>query len=290
MSPSSPEATISSKEFSLSLMQPERISTCCNAITEFVASNIKTQKANGFLGAISVIQHPDIHKIKTSDAPACVWYEGESDEFTSAISNLMGNVDVPQNASYEAQNRADFERMYDQALARFASEFPATYQSFCSVINYVVFARRDGFSGGTVSNRIGLIWLAPTENWSSDEWLESLIHEFIHNVLFIEDMVTQIFLAGGSRLEEDDALAVSAIRQVKRGYDKSYHSAFVAFGIIEYYLALGNTKKARGFLDPLLVCLEDLNQNTKHISEYGRSLLHELIENTLRMHSSVPVH
>jgi hypothetical protein len=33
-------------------------------------------------------------------------------------------------------------------------------------------------------------------------------------------------------------LAFSAIRQIKRGYDKSYHSAFVSFSLIELYLKL----------------------------------------------------
>jgi len=289
MGQTSPVST-SSREFSLSLMQPERISACCKAINEFVSTNTSKKQLGNFRESISIIQHSEITRKNNTEAPACVWYEGTQDEFTPAIRNLMGNVDVPENAVYSLQDRAHFESKYSQAIERFSVEFPVTYQSFCSVINFVVFARRDGYSGGTVSNRISLIWLAPTEHWSGDEWLENLIHEFIHNVLFIEDMVSQVFLAGGSRLEQEDGLVISAIRQVRRGYDKSYHSAFVAFGIIEYYLALGNAKNARKFIDPLLVCLEDLNQNTKHISDYGRALLRELIENTLRVHNKVPVH
>lgn len=275
------------KELTVTCLQPARVFACATAVTQFFDEKAVPAEHLSFWDAIRALQHTDILLKPTVKTPQLVWYEGGNDPFHSALRNLMGNVDVPQEAKYPGEEREEVGAAFARAIQSFQAFLPRTYAAFTEVISFVILARRQGYSGGTVSSRIGLIWLAPEPSWSDHDWLENLVHEFVHNCLFLEDMVDSIFLAGGNRLDEDDAKAISAIRQVRRGYDKSYHSAFVSFAIVELYVLLGRPQKATEFLDPLLVCVEDLVQNTKFITDHGRMLLVELAGRLLAVRSQV---
>jgi hypothetical protein len=186
----------------------------------------------------------------------------------------MGGVSAEAEAIvYDRSARPVLEERFFLAIALFEQRFPDTFALFKTLIRYVVFAGRVGYSGGTVSNRIGLIWLAPTPDWSVELWLENLVHEFVHNALFLEDMVHGVLVAGGDRLEASDALAMSAIRQERRGYDKSYHSAFVSLAIIELYEGLNRFDLAEPFLSPLIVCLGDVVRLRRFATPNGQDLL-----------------
>jgi len=195
---------------------------------------------------------------------------------------LTGGIDMAVGTtSYGTSERPGLEMAARRTLHRFANQFPKTYDTFREIITFLVLARKRKYSGGTVSSRIGLIWLAPEISWNEDTWLENIVHEYVHNCLFLEDMVTNIFVAGCDRLEREDALAFSAIRQIKRGYDKSYHSAFVSFSLIELYLTLRKDKDAASFINPLILCLQDLIKARRFATAHGLELLAELAERVL---------
>lgn len=275
--------------FSSPFFAPERVASNLAAVNCFAEQNSYISYDSSTWGALRFLQHQDLpSNEKIGVKPKVIWFRQDSHdtgEFAFAVTSLMGDVQIPINHALSIEEIALFQSTYDGAVARFMRLFPELFGSFSSLIQYVIFAHRDGYSGGTVSSRIGLIWLSPSVEWSDDEWLENLIHEFVHNALFLEDLVHSIFSVGSARLEQSDALATSAIRQVKRGYDKSYHSAFVSQTIIEYYLAIGKNEKAASFIFPLVVCVEDLNKNTTLISEHGKQLLMNLSINVLEKYS-----
>ncbi len=272
------------KEFGCSIMQPDSILSNVEATKIFVENNLEMKTStDSFWDTIKILQHNDLANIShIQDEPEIVWYDNETIIFKNALKNLIGNEEIPGDANYLNSERKYFEEKYHNAISQFKVTFPETFDCFKKVISFIIFGKRPGYSGGTVSNRIGLIWLAPDRNWKDVEWLENLIHEFTHNILFLDDMVNGIFVEGGKRLEEKDALATSAIRQVKRGYDKSYHSAFVSFNIIEHYLKINKQNLTEKFIDPLIICLEDLVNNTEFITEHGRQVLFELAGLVLR--------
>lgn len=232
--------------------------------------------------------HRDLEDVRHTKAePELIWFDKKNKVFSYALQNLIGNVALSDNVSYDFKERVNYEQKYESALKQFELNLPETFSAFKELIAFIVLAKRPGFGGGTVSNRIGLIWLAPEMYWTDDDWLENLVHEFIHNALFLEDMVNTVFTAGGSRLGEEDALAMSAIRQVKRGYDKAYHSAFVSYGLIEHYLWLNKKDKAIKFIDPLVICVEDLVKNTNFITKHGEALLFELAEQVVEIRAEL---
>jgi len=273
-----------SLELGLSLLQQDNILRNIKAVKRYVASELDpSTNYESSWDFIRAAMHHDLVGVSHSKTePEIIWYDKDQEKFSYALRNLAGDVDISEISSFSNEYRKIHEESYYNALRRFEEYFPETFVAFKELIAFIIFAKRSGYGGGTVSNRIGLIWLAPENYWSEDDWLENLVHEFIHNVLFLEDMVHTVFTAGGDRLSEEDALAISAIRQVKRGYDKSYHSAFVSFGIIEHYLQLGKKEKALTFLDPLTICVDDLVKNTNFITEHGKQLLFELAKQIVK--------
>jgi hypothetical protein len=275
----------STTELGLSFLNTEKILLNIASVKNYVKAELGfDNNLQNSWEYIRTAMHHDLYNVEhNAESPELLWYDQNSENFSQALRNLIGNVEIPSEVTYEKSERIGHEAKFNAAIDQFKTEFPETFEAFKELIAFVILAKRPGYGGGTVSNRIGLIWLAPEEKWTVNDWLENLVHEFIHNALFLDDMVQTIFTAGGSRLAEDDALAISAIRQVKRGYDKSYHSAFVSFGIITHYMKLKMHDKALKFLDPLTICVEDLVKNTNFVTSHGEQLLWELAEKVIQI-------
>ena len=82
-------------------------------------------------------------------------------------------------------------------------------------------AKRDGHHGGSVSRRIGFVWLAPSSDWTAQECGERLWHEYLHHALFLEDMVNTVFVRDPCAMSEPENRVPSAVRGVARRYDQS---------------------------------------------------------------------
>ena len=277
--------TGSNREFSLSILDPDRIRYSTEAIVAFANETSTSRNHAGFWSALRTLQHPDLPLTKPNLLTP-VYYDGPNDFFAGAVGALMGGVAMAEDAAlYALALRQHVTEAFKEALDLFAAWFPKTFSVFCHTIRYVVFARKQGYSGGTLSSRIGLVWLAPEPHWTAEFWVENLLHEFVHSALFIEDMVHGVLFAGSDWLDQLDAQAISAIRQVKRGYDKSYHSAFVSFTIVEMYRALGRPDLAYPFVAPLVVCLGDLVARRKFATPHGQELLVELVNSAIPVYS-----
>jgi hypothetical protein len=82
---------------------------------------------------------------------------------------------------------------------------------------------------------MGAIWLGLDPNDEISDYAALILHEYVHQCLFLEDMVRSIFIGGKTDLAVPDALVTSALRRTPRGYDKSFHSAFVAVTLSRLY-------------------------------------------------------
>lgn len=236
-----------------------------------------------FWDAIGVLQYPEL--LGAAWREGCdelTWLNSEHDSVAPVVANIMGDVAVSAIAAVPADDRGALQCAFAAALTFFEDSLPSVFDAFKALTCAVICARREGYSGGTVSTRIGAIWINPTREWTTQTWVENLLHEFIHNALFLEDMVNGVLLAGGDRLEQEDALALSAIRQIRRGYDKAYHSAHVAHALVEYYLAIGKHGRAMELLAPLMPCLDELRTRTQFLSPHGAVLLKELTRRALQ--------
>ena len=60
---------------------------------------------------------------------------------------------------------------------------------------------------------------------------------------------------------------------MRRGYDKSFHSAFVALVLARFYRRLGMKVKAKQPLTPLWTTVSELVENTTFLTPHGRNVL-----------------
>jgi hypothetical protein len=126
--------------------------------------------------------------------------------------------------------------------------------------------------GGSVSSCVGFIYLSPRPEWPTTYYSELLVHEFVHNSVFLEDMVHNIF-PNHQLWTDEDAMVTSAIRKTRRGYDKSYHSACVAIGLMYFHHLLGNEEAAVQHLEPLRRSIDELIESDQRLRSCGKVVL-----------------
>ncbi|MCY0111581.1 HEXXH motif-containing putative peptide modification protein [Pseudomonas monsensis] len=263
-------------EIDLSFAAPDHIERNQKLILEFV----KTTEEKSFEHAIRVIQAIETNPSRSS--PLLQW-DAPENNFAKSLADIMDTVEFPSRWRIEEARIPTLTSEFCKAKNLIKNFLPQTSESIDKLIFSYLFANRSGYEGGSVSSRIGMIWLNPTETWSTYLWAENIVHEFIHNALFLEDMIHQVFPFGADIMAEESALRISAIRKTRRGYDKSFHSAFVSLGIINFYQAIGKAERAEKLIVPLVHCVEDLTRNERVLSAHGRALLVELAEKTINV-------
>lgn len=134
--------------------------------------------------------------------------------------------------------------------------------------------KKKNFGGGSVSNILGMIWLNPQENWSVIDCAEAIYHEFIHQSIFLDDMVNSIF-PDADACAEDDALVTSTILKKKRPLDRSYHAAGVSLGVMHLYYMLHDKKGSYQHFDDFKTTIEEINLKTQYLDEHGKYILKE---------------
>ncbi|MEB3229394.1 MAG: HEXXH motif-containing putative peptide modification protein [Leptolyngbyaceae bacterium] len=250
-------------------------------------ANTTNQSISSFHTAILQLQSPELNLPDSNrDQPIFLW-NIDNPAFQSALLEIMDVDELPFDWKYPAQIIGEIENIAAQGINLFKELMPETFSIFQESISYILMGNRYGYGGGSISSRISLIWLAPSKEWSIEIWAENILHELVHNILFIEELVNTIFLYSVKKMAEPNAVVISAIRQTERGFDKSFHSAFVSFSIAKFYLLLGHTEKVKSILPALIVCLNELVTHNWVLTINGKNMLDELINNTLDMAKEV---
>lgn len=257
----------------LSFMNPNRIEGNIDAVLSFCGSQ---PAGNGFTALASIQGFPT--DCFTSEERHQLVKEDQVDVLRSTIKGLMGG-EFP--VSFRTIGKTHFERYSEYARSgesMWSALFPADFVSYQKLIRRVIYAYRDEYSGGSVSNRIGWIWLSPDTSWDEAEFCENLVHEYVHNVLFLEEMVGTLFSVSAAIMAEPQNQVVSAIRRVPRYFDQTYHAAAVAIVLTELALAQGHVEKARVLTEGLLPSLDAMKNKSDLMTENGFSLLREMIK------------
>ena len=143
-------------------------------------------------------------------------------------------------------------------------------------IGEIFLAHEDGSEGGTMSSAVGLIWLNPRDGWDPRKTGENIVHEWIHNMLFLADMVDPIFAVDYIGLSRESAHATSAILHRKRPFDRCYHSAAVAAGLVFYHTISGDKQKADALIEPTTRTVRELQDKPELMTPSGADLLRDV--------------
>lgn len=143
------------------------------------------------------------------------------------------------------------------------------------MISTIACVRREG-SSGTVSSMIGLIWLNPDASWTVLDFAENIVHEFIHNTIFLADLVQKIFVTPHWYAPQD-GLVVSAIKQYPRGVNIAFHSLFVAIGLAIFMNKARQSARALELSGGLLETSHGLKEKAgRYLSAFGSRMLDQV--------------
>lgn len=146
------------------------------------------------------------------------------------------------------------------------------------LVGSFVFAKDKEVGAASRSDCLGVTFLNPQPDWQLQDYAECILHESIHQSIFLDDMINAIYLCPPLEMAREDALITSAIRKTKRPYDLSFHSACVSATIIDFNTKLGMSKNVPIQRHSLLITLNELRLKEKYLTERGKKILSELEE------------
>jgi len=178
-----------------------------------------------------------------------------------------------QDRLFPSHRRAELYDLISNGL-EFVSEVSDDLRQLIELtIGEVFLAHEEGCEGGTISSAVGLIWLNPRTEWGVCKTGENIVHEWIHNMVFLADMVNPLFAVDYIGLSAESAHVTSAVLHRKRPFDRSYHSAAVAAGLVFFHTISGDIEKADALIGPTMRTVRELQDKPEFMTQSGADLI-----------------
>ncbi|UTY59474.1 HEXXH motif-containing putative peptide modification protein [Massilia sp. erpn] len=183
-----------------------------------------------------------------------------------------GLISYAQQQYYSPDEELHIAGRISDALSFIKAVDERLHDAIQSMLGAIVCVRREG-SSGTVSSMVGLIWLNPNPSWTMLDFAENIVHEYIHNTIFLADLVEKIFITP-HWYAPDDGLVVSAIKKYPRGVNIAFHSLYVAIGLAIFMAnakQLGRAEQLTSGLRETMLGLKEKSE--RFLSGFGHQLL-----------------
>lgn len=133
----------------------------------------------------------------------------------------------------------------------------------------------DDVLGSSHGSLLGPIWINPQAEWTGADYAEMILHEGVHQSLFLDEMVNTLFGRRPREMEDEDSLVLSPSLGRPRAYDLAFHSSVVVTALADFYLALSLRRPPRveANLARLPVSLRGLRRRSDHLTGHGLELL-----------------
>jgi len=252
------------------------VSASARMVAHFAGTLGQGSLRRDFLSAIARIQPIQVDFHPDEDAVALI-YTPASEREEHAFRHVMVVDALPEGWSYSPDERAVVSERVADALMILREVDADLHECIRATVGSFLMAKLRGFDGGSISSLVGAIWLGLSAERPPLDYAEIILHEYVHQCLFLDDMVNGIFLDGEARMAEADGLVTTAILKIKRGYDKGFHSAYVAATLADFYARLGMTSQVCDLLAPAQTTVSELKPNqSRFLSEHGCRRLDEL--------------
>lgn len=213
--------------------------------------------------------------------------ESQTLQLRGLLAQIMGGEFPTSFAVLDPDKYSKFQALALSGELIWREYFPRDFACYELLINHVIYAYRDNYSGGSVSNALGWIWLSPENHWTASDYAQNLIHEYTHNALFLEEMVHTLFSVSAEVMAMPENRVVSSIRRQPRYFDQTFHAAAVAIVLAEYALHERCYKTARLFINGLLPSLDAMKEKKPLMSKHGFTILEEMISVGLTMYAEL---
>ncbi|MDQ3724897.1 MAG: HEXXH motif-containing putative peptide modification protein [Actinomycetota bacterium] len=270
--------------FGPSVIQPPCVPANAWAVARFASASLPVDPPDDLLAVrrhyLNALNDIQSHRFpKTMTEADFVLDFGDGPESEAALKELLDSDPLPPEWRFEPADQERIHREASEALDEIAVLDPDLHRNLQTVVAGFIFARRPKLEGGSISALTGPIWLDPADDWTIDTYVENMVHEYVHQCLFLDEMVNTIFAKFSiEEMSTPDALVTSTILKRRRPYDKAYHSAFVAHVIAQFYIVRGLEEKAREYLESTRSTADELLARTDYVTENGLSNLEELSE------------
>jgi hypothetical protein len=139
--------------------------------------------------------------------------------------NLIENLNHPLEAEMTAR--------FEEALEYLQVTAPRIRELFDLVFNYYFFAYSKKAVGGSTSGGLGILWLNPRPEWQLQDFVEIIVHELTHQLLFIDERRFRHY-SDYPAMSLKENFAYSTILNKSRPMDKVIHSYFVGFNVLKF--------------------------------------------------------
>jgi hypothetical protein len=145
------------------------------------------------------------------------------------------------------------------------------------LIGSILFARfdADDVLGSSHGALLGTIWINPQDGWEGADYAEMILHEGVHQSLFLDEMVNTLFVRPPREMEDESSLVLSPSLGRPRAYDLAFHSSVVVTALADLYsaLALPRPPRVEANLARLPVSIAGLRRHDDLLTAHGKGLL-----------------
>lgn len=266
------------EKFNLPYLNYNHIENNINSVYEFSKNEFNFKIDNGSLKEKYFQSLDRIQNIK-------VPYEIEKINVSFFDENLqkglldLGMIDSEdlkdQSHVYPEDKQEVIQGNINKALGLIDLLHPSLGNLINQLVGTFLILNKKGFGGGSVSNIMGLIWLNPQEEWNVIDYAEAIYHEFIHQSVFLDDMVNSMF-PDPDACATDEGLVTSTILKRKRPLDRSYHAACVSIGVMHLYYLFNDSNKSKQHMDDLKITIDEINGKREFLGGQGLITLKEI--------------
>jgi hypothetical protein len=145
-------------------------------------------------------------------------------------------------------------------------------------------APSSGYGGASLSDMPGVIWIRPDPTWRADQMAECLLHETVHQAVFLFDLALGLLADAAYDNEIRVPSAVRAIypsqQEPMRAIWAAYHAVLVACAPIPFLRRVERHQEAAAFERALEMAVPWLLEPGAPVSEIGRAVLATATEGT----------
>lgn len=202
---------------------------------------------------------------------------GRSPEGEVLIQHFLGVEGVGESSRFAAGDEPRLRSAVTDGLGLLADVYPEGADSARFLVGSFLFARQAGSGGASLGDQLGVVWLNPPARWEAVDYAEAILHESLHQALFLHEMVNRVYVAGIEEMELEESRVVSAVRRERRPYDASFHAAVVATELRGLYERLGDGERAEVFAAGLRQTLPELADHRHFLTDVGAAVLDQMI-------------
>lgn len=190
----------------------------------------------GYLNYIEKTQPRALLSAHPSGSPMRACAISEKEQLSEAFMADSSLNDLNQQKLIEDLNYSSEEEMdvkYQIAMEYLGHKAPQIRFLYDLVFNHYFFSKSSKAVGGSTSGGLGILWLNPRPDWQLQDFLEIVVHELTHQLLFIDERRYRHYQDYSAMLNKEN-YAYSTILNKARPLDKVVHSYFVGSNVLKF--------------------------------------------------------